>query len=115
MNSKMTKFFTLTFLILISSNSYSVPGWSGIAKVTSIYHVNESQVVVKLSNFSNPHNCAITGDGDIILDPTNQTSMFSMLLSAYMGARDVQIYVDTICTSIWTGTSFAKAAHARLL
>ncbi len=113
----MKKIFDiLVILVLLSfANSSLSAGWSGNATVTGIYVLNENRVLIKLSSFSNPDNCQTNEQGDVVLNPTTQKAWFTVLLSAYMAKKTVDIYVTSNCTPIWGNTSYADIGHVRLL
>jgi hypothetical protein len=42
---------SMTLTMLTSFQSFSAPGWSGKSKISSIYALNETQVLIKLASF----------------------------------------------------------------
>jgi hypothetical protein len=102
-------------LIITTFQCHAGAGWSGKATVSSIYAMNENAAIVKLSNFSNPQGCNIQASGDVFINPTTQKTWFTLLLSAYMAGKSVDIYVTASCQSYWANTDFAVIGHVRLL
>lgn len=111
----LIKITMVLFFIVAQNYSYAVAGWSGLATVKGIYTLDENRALIKLSNFTNPHGCKINESGDVIVNPTTQKTWFSVLLTAYMGKKTVNIYVNSACTEVWAETSYATIGHVRLL
>ncbi|KZZ49256.1 hypothetical protein A3759_17525 [Thalassolituus sp. HI0120] len=86
-------------------------GWSGRATISKFYALNENQVIIKLSDFKNPGKCNVTESGDVIVSPNTEKTWFTILLSAFMSGKEVNIYVSNNCTPYWSGTDFAKIGH----
>lgn len=103
----------IVVLINLTGKSFAGAGWSGSATITSIYSLNENIALIKLSNFTNPHGCSVDSQGDIVINPTTQKVWFTMLYSAYMANKNVNIYVTPNCTAQWAST-YASAGHVRL-
>ncbi len=113
---KFLKYLVLvSFFSLVSASSYAEAGWSGKATITSIYAMNENAAIVKLSNFSNPHACKTQDGGDIFINPNTQKTWFTLLLSAYMAGKSVDIWVTANCIPYWAGTDFAEIGHVRVI
>lgn len=110
---KFILYLTIIFLSSISK-SYASAGWSGNAKITSFYLLNEGRAIVKLSNFSNTPNCLVNYGGDVTLNPTTNKIWFSVLWSSFLANKKVNIYVTGTCTDIWSGTSYAEIGHVRV-
>ena len=108
------KIIFLVFSFLLPGAVSASAGWSGNATITSFYTLSETQAIVKLSNFSNPHGCLVNFGGDIVLNPTTQKAWFSMLWSAFLAGKTVNVYVSPNCTTIWSGTSYAHIGHVRV-
>ena len=104
----------ITF-ILFSVGVHSAAGWSGKTKVEGVYILNENTALIKLDSFSNPHQCDTNESGDIRINPSKDKAWFSVLLSAYMADKTVNIYVSGSCTQVRANTSYATVSHIRLL
>ncbi len=103
-------------LLFTSFNLFASPGWSGKSKVISIYVLNETTALIKLESFKNPHNCNVDSNGHIILNPMTEKTWFTVILSAYMSGKEVDIYVKDSCGKThWQGPTFANIGHVRLL
>lgn len=115
----MRNLIKTVFLILMLSSAKSFAasaGWSGKADVTGIYVLNENIALIKLSTFTNPGECAVDSNGDVILNPTTQKVWFTALLSAYMSGKTVNIYVGSGCKQThWPSPSYGTIGHVRLL
>ncbi|AGU96128.1 hypothetical protein [Vibrio campbellii] len=106
---------SMTLTMLTSFQSFAAPGWSGKSKISSIYALNETQALVKLASFRNPHNCEVNSSGDIILNPLTNKTWFTILLSAHMAGKEVDIWVNASCDKThWVGPTFATIGHVRI-
>lgn len=116
MNRIVRQLIYIPFMTLIGSSAYADSGWSGEATVTGIYSLNENVALIKLSKFSNPHNCSTNSSGDVLTNPSEHKTWFTVLLSAYMAGKPVNVYVTASCsTTHWDGPSFGMVGHVRLL
>lgn len=100
--------FTLSF------TTFAGAGWGGKATITGIYALDDERVLIKLSHFANPGNCAISSNGDVIINSVTHKNWFSMALSAYAASKPVDFYTNGACTAIWANTSYTKVGHMRL-
>lgn len=86
--------------------------------VVSIFSVDDKRALVSLSSFSNPGGCLVnvgpSNSGHAILDPSVNKEMFSMLLTAFVAGKEVDLYVRDNCIPIWSDSSFAEIAHVRI-
>ncbi|WP_255984109.1 hypothetical protein [Vibrio campbellii] len=106
---------SMTLTMLTSFQSFAAPGWSGKSKISSIYVLNETQALIKLASFRNPHNCEVNSSGDIILNPLTNKTWFTILLSAHMAGKEVDVYVNANCGKThWVGPTFATIGHVRI-
>ena len=110
----MKRLFFIFFGLFFSLNCFAGAGWSGEAKITGIYALDENRVLIKLSRFNNPGGCAVNASGDVIINSTTHKNWFSMALSAYAASKPVNLYVIDSCTKVWANTSYAKVGHFRL-
>jgi hypothetical protein len=95
-------------ITLYAANS----GWSGKAKITSLYAVSETQVLIKLTSFTNPMACAVTEAGDILINPTTQKTWYNLVLAAHMAGREIDVYIYGDCQTVhWVGPSFGGIGH----
>jgi len=100
----------------ISISSFAAnAGWSGEATIQSFYALNDDAVLIKLSSFNNPGGCSTNSSGDIIVNPNTEKTWFTLLLSAYMAGKTVNIYVVNACTPYWAGTDYAEIGHVRVI
>ena len=117
MKNLIITMMTLTSL-LISKNALAdvtpKAGWSGVSTITGIYAIDAERVLIKLSNFANPGNCAVNNSGDVIINSVTHRNWFAMALSAYTASKPVDFYLSSSCTPLWSGTSFANVGHMRL-
>ncbi|OZY86768.1 hypothetical protein CBP51_07085 [Cellvibrio mixtus] len=100
--------------LLIASNYSNAGGWSGIATVDEIYALNPTQVIVKLSTFSNPHACLVNADGQVIFNPSTNKEFLSIFLAAQASGRKVNVFVGDTCTPVWNNTSYADIIHVKI-
>lgn len=106
---------TAAFVMLTSFYTSTTAGWSGKSKVKSMYVLNETTALIKLESFQNPHNCKVNSSGDIILNPLTNKTWFTVLLSAQMAGKEVDVYVNASCGKThWVGPTFATIGHVRL-
>jgi hypothetical protein len=102
----------IAFLGTLSLNSFAGnAGWSGEATITSIYALHDDAVLIKLSSFKNPGGCSTNSSGHIMVSPNSEKTWFTLLLSAYMAGKTVDIYVTSDCTPYWANTGFAEIGH----
>jgi hypothetical protein len=107
------------FILLISISSFDVmsegASWSGKSKIEQLYAVNSSQVIVKLTNFTNATGCNPTSAGQVLVDPNAQKTFYTLILSAFMAGKEVNLYLYGDCkTTHWVGPSFASFAHIQV-
>jgi hypothetical protein len=112
----MIKWFPRVILVLSIFAPFTLyaanSGWSGKAKITSLYAVSDTQVLIKLTSFANPMACAVTKDGDIVVNPTTQKTWYSLVLAAHMAGRDINVYIHGDCQGVhWVGPSFGQIGH----
>ena len=110
---KIIIFIFFTNLFLMPKFALANAGWSGNAKIISMYTLNENMAILKLSTFSNPHSCLTGSQGDVFLNPSANKSWYSLLMAAFMANKTVDIYVKDSCTNIWS-LSFADVYHVRV-
>ena len=87
-------------------------GWSGKSKIEPLYAVNASQVIVKFTNAAgyNP-----TSAGQVLVDPNAQKTFYTLILSAFMAGKEVNLYLYGDCkTTHWVGPSFAGFGHVKV-
>lgn len=112
----VTKTMIVMISILMSFHTFATSGWSGKSKITSLYVLDETTALAKLENFSNPSGCKVNRSGDVILNPITQKTWFTVLLSAYMAGKEVDIYVNGSCGKThWAELSYAEIGHVRLM
>ncbi|ACA85756.1 hypothetical protein [Shewanella woodyi] len=107
---------SFVFLLLISFTPFDVmsegSGWSGKSKIEQLYAVNSSQVIVKLSNFTNATGCNPNTAGHVLVDTNSQKTFYTLILSAFMAGKEVNFYLYGECkTTHWVGPSFAGFGH----
>lgn len=104
-----------TATAVTSTNALAEQGWSGKASITKIFAVDNNRILLKLSDFENPGNCAVSHHGDVYLETDSHPNWYTMALAAYMGGKTVNLYLHDVCLPIWEGTSFAKIGHFTLV
>ena len=120
--NKLSRVFLASALLCIFSVSASAAEWTTGAYIKEIFAIDDSTIILKLSDFDNESSSFVNADkcdivsgyGQVILDRTTRPSYLSMILAAKMAQQKVNFYVSG-CTAVWTGTSFAKIAHMKLL
>ena len=110
----MKKIAIVVLGIVMTFNVSAGAGWSGKTTITGIYALDGERVLIKLSSFSNPGDCATNDNGDVIINSNTHKNWFAMALSAYAASKPVDFYVGASCTDIWAGTSYASVGHMRL-
>ncbi|EGU57980.1 hypothetical protein VINI7043_12471 [Vibrio nigripulchritudo ATCC 27043] len=112
---KQIKILVGLICLVTSFSAISAAGWSGTSKINGIYVLNETTALIKLQSFSNPHNCNIDSNGDVILNPVTQKTWFTVFLSAYMAGKPVNVYVVPSCGKThWVGPSYGNIGHVRM-
>ncbi len=104
-----------TLLFFCFSVGVIAGGWSTPTKVSFILAVDGNRVLVKLDKFTNPDGCKIDSRGDLYLDADTHKIWLSLLLSAQMSEKYVDIYSSASCTAVWSGTSYSDIGHVKLL
>ena len=109
----------LVFLFITTVSSFDVmsegSGWSGKSKIEQLYAVNSSQVIIKLSNFTNATGCNPNTAGQVLVDPNAQKTFYTLILSAFMAGKEVDFYLYGECkTTHWVGPSFAGFGHVKV-
>ena len=97
---KIVKLVILCWMLLPSLVVAKSAGWSGVGKVINLYAINNELVIVKLTGFANPGQCLVNDAGHIVVNPVTHPTWFSMIMSAYMAKKDVDIFV-TALLSVW--------------
>ncbi|TVZ37409.1 hypothetical protein P886_1750 [Alteromonadaceae bacterium 2753L.S.0a.02] len=107
------KQFILSTLLLLPAFAVAA-GWSGDRKITKLYSVSSTQLLIKLESYPNPNGCSTNESGDIIMDPKGRQESFSILLAAYLADKPVNIYVNDSCAQIWANTGYAGFQHIQV-
>lgn len=112
---RFVKTMTTLLMLALTSNVHAA-GWSGQAKITSIFSLGEDSVLIKLSGYTNPTSCQVDSAGDVWIDPTVNETWFAMLLAAHLAGKEVDLFIAGTCKTLhFAGVSYGQVAHVRLI
>lgn len=112
----MKNFLILTLTLLLSSHVIA-GGWTGTVKIKNLLLVEETKLLISLSNFNNPDDCYkddghLKNTGHIVIDPSAKNAAYTLILSAYISQKEVDFFVHD-CTGIWANTAYANFGHIK--